>query len=78
MTKNELLAARAPFAVVSKYDGHRATVEGFSQNDPLGVGGGVLPDMPVCYFEGGGWLLAEDLLNNFELAPPPALAPQRP
>lgn len=70
MTKEELLQSRAPFHVVSKYDGHRAIVEGFSENDPLGVGGGLLPDMPTCYFEGGGWLLAQDLLDNFDLAAP--------
>ena len=61
---------RAPFPVVSKHDGHRAVVKGFSENDPLGVGGGLLPDMPTCHFEGGGWLLAQDLLDNFDLAPP--------
>ena len=74
MTKTELLALRAPFAVVSKYDGHRATVKGFSKNDHLGVGGGFFPDMPTCYFENGGWLLVKDLLDNFELAPPYAFA----
>src|SRR6185437_10616278 len=45
-------------------------VKGFAANDPLSVGGGLLPDMPICHFEGGGWLLVDDLLNNFDLAPP--------
>lgn len=68
MTKQELLKARAPFAVVSKHDGAMATVTGFSENDPLGVGGGIFPSMPVAYFEGGGWSLVSDLMRHWDIA----------
>lgn len=69
MTEQELRSAKAPFKVRSTRTPkrHVATVVGFSQNDPLGVGGGLLPDMPTVYFKGGGWLLVRDLLANYEL-----------
>lgn len=69
MDMEELKRAKAPFDVIGKKDGSRGTVIGFKQNDPLGVGGGIFPDMPVAYFEDGGWLLVSDLLRNYELAP---------
>lgn len=59
----------APFKVRSKRDPKDVgTVTGFSQNDPLGVGGGIFPDMPTAYFEGGGWVLLDDLCAYQELA----------
>lgn len=71
MTKDDLLKLSAPFDVVEKNKKKkkaRLTIVGFSQNDPLGVGGGLFPDMPTAYFEGGGWLLLDDLINNYDLA----------
>ena len=67
MTLEQLKSAKAPFKVKSIHDGEVVTVKGFSENDPLGVGGGIFPDMPVAYFEGGGWLLVKDLLVNFDV-----------
>lgn len=60
--------ASAPLAVVSR-DGKKrtATISGFGENDPLGVGGGIFPDMPVAYFEGGGWCLVADLIEHWDL-----------
>jgi len=69
MTKDELTSQKAPFDVCLKGKKKRATVVGFTQNDPLGVGGGFLPDMPTVHFKGGGWLLVRDLLEHYELAP---------
>lgn len=68
MERSELLAAKVPFRV--RYIGRRrvSTVTGFAANDPLGVGGGILPDMPVAYFKGGGWVLVDDLLRHYEIA----------
>jgi hypothetical protein len=58
-----------PFKVKSKHSKRTAIVIGFSRNDPLGVGGGLLPDMPTVYFEGGGWLLLSDFMDHWELIP---------
>lgn len=70
MKLEELQNVKCPFDVVCIVKGgSNGTVIGFSQNDPLGVGGGIFPDMPVAYFKGGGWLLVSDLLRNYELAP---------
>ena len=57
----------APFDVISKADGRPAIIEGFGENDPLGVGGGIFPDMPVAYFKGGGWCLVSDLIDHWQL-----------
>lgn len=68
MTLEELKSAKAPFKVRSKVEPKRISiVTGFSQNDPLGVGGGIFPDMPTAYFKGGGWLLVDHLLENYDL-----------
>jgi hypothetical protein len=72
MTREELAAVKAPFKVKSVHDGHVAIITGFSENDPLGVGGamGVIPNMPTVYFEGGGWCLVEDLIQHWNIAEP--------
>lgn len=69
---DEITTVSAPFRV--RFDGKRGkpigkplTVEGFSENDPLGVGGGILPDFATVYFKGGGWLLLADLLERYSL-----------
>lgn len=67
MDIEQLKSMKAPFDVVDK-DGNRHTIIGFKQNDPLGVGGGIFPDMPVAYFHGGGWLLVSDVLRHYEIA----------
>ncbi len=69
MTKEDLLKAEAPFLVVKKGGTRTLTliVEGFTANDPLGVGGGLFPDMPAVFFKGGGWLLVTDLIRNYDL-----------
>ena len=70
MDIEDLKKVNAPFDVIcTKKGGSGGTVIGFSQNDPLGVGGGIFPDIPVAYFKGGGWLLVSDLLRHYELAP---------
>ena len=69
MRIEDLQGVKAPFDVLSIKDGGRHTIKGFAQNDPLGVGGGIFPDIPVVYFEGGGWLLVDDLLRHYKLAP---------
>ena len=70
MDLEDLKKVKAPFDVVCKLpNGSGGTVIGFAQNDPLGVGGGIMGDFPVVYFKGGGWLLLADLLRHYELAP---------
>ena len=67
MIEAELRAAIVPFKVRYKGKKRAATVIGFSQNDPLGVGGGLFPDMATAYFKGGGWVLLGDLLQYYEI-----------
>lgn len=68
MTIEELKNMVVPFDVVCSLScGNKSTVIGFSQNDPLGVGGGLLPDIPVAYFAGGGWILVANLLLYYDL-----------
>lgn len=69
MELEDLKKVKCPFDVVCKLpNGSGGTVIGFAQNDPLGVGGGIMGDIPVVYFKGGGWLLLADLLRYYELA----------
>lgn len=83
ITENEIKAAKAPFWI--KVDGKRgkplkagkpSKVIGFTEQDPLGVGGpsiiGDFPDFPTVYFEKGGWLLVEHLMkfHTIVTAPP--------
>jgi len=70
MTRNELMGLQAPFQVIFRGSKKKLTVTGFSQNDPLGVGGGMFPDMPTVYFKNAGWLLVDDLLKHYEIAKP--------
>lgn len=74
MNIEELKNMKAPFDVVDK-DGNRHTIIGFKENDLLGVGGGIFPDMPVAYFHGGGWLLVSDVLRHYEIAAEQSLHP---
>lgn len=67
MTLDELKSAICPFKVKTKGKKRKNTVIGFSQNDPLGVGGGIFPDMPTAYFEGGSWLWVVDLMKNYDI-----------
>jgi len=67
ITEDELRGVKAPFKVRADNDGTVGTVIGFSDNDPLGVGGGMLPDMPTAHFSGGGWCLIQDLMNHQSL-----------
>lgn len=69
MNTQDLKKMKAPFDVVDK-NGKRHTITGFKENDPLGVGGGIFPDMPVAYFKGGGWLLISDVIDHYEIASP--------
>lgn len=67
ITAEQMRSVTAPFNV--RRPGHKrvSTITGFSRNDPLGVGGGIFPDMPTAYFEGGGWLLVKDMMRHYEL-----------
>jgi hypothetical protein len=76
MDIEQLKSMKTPFDVVDK-DGNRHTIVGFKQNDPLGVGGGIFPDMPVAYFDGGGWLLVSDVLRHYEIAAEHSVHPTR-
>lgn len=69
ITKDEILTVKAPFKVRDdrRKKARPITVAGFSKNDPLGVGGGIFPDMPTAYFEDGGWLLAADLMKHYSI-----------
>ncbi len=67
ITREEIESLSVPFVVVSDHSGNNAMVEGFSKNDPLGVGGGILPDNPTVYFKSGGWLLFADFMQHFSL-----------
>ncbi len=61
MQLDDILNLDVPFKVRSvRRPRNTAIVTGFSQNDPLGVGGGLLPDMPTAYFEGGGVIIATE------------------
>ena len=68
----ELSKIAVPVTVYSVHDGRAAVVTGFSQNDPLGVGGamGIIPNLAAAYFEGGGWTLVRDLCRHWSLTKP--------
>ena len=77
ITEQEIKSVSAPFVVAHDYrSGARKgtpkptssiVVVGFSDNDPLGVGGGMLPNLPTAHFEGGGWVILRDLLKAYSL-----------
>ena len=82
ITEQEMKKAKAPFYI--KCDcargprkglplkaGDPSKVTGFSDNDPLGVGGGIFDDYPTVYFEKGGWLLVEHLMRYHTIVPAP-------
>lgn len=82
ITEKEITAAKAPFWIKCDCSigprkgqplkaGKPSKVTGFSQNDPLGVGGGIFPDYPTAYFEGGGWLLVEHLMRYHTIVDAP-------
>ncbi len=70
--QSEILGLECPFKV--KWDGKRGKpigkpieVVGFSENDPLGVGGGLLPNFATVTFKGGGWILVADLMRLYSV-----------
>ena len=70
MEIEELKGVKAPFLVRQKGKRvkllkPRIKIIGFSDNDPLDVG------FQTVYFEGGGWLILQDFLKNYELANEP-------
>lgn len=68
MSIEDLRQCKAPFNVYcNKEHGADGVVIGFALNDPLGVGGGIFQNEPVAYWQGGGWVLVADLLENYEL-----------
>ena len=69
ISKEALLQIEAPFTVVCDLHKKQRPIQvvGFKQNDPLGVGGGLFPDIPVVVFEGGGWLQVQDLMKHYTL-----------
>lgn len=78
MTYEQLRQCKAPFKVFCKIKGGSdGVVIGFALNDPLGVGGGMFPDIPVAYWKGGGWILVSDLIKNYELKKPKKTKPAR-
>jgi hypothetical protein len=66
ITREQIATVTAPFRVRYKRR-EPVTVVGFSKNDPLGVGGGLLPSIPTVYFEGGGWLTLDSLMESYSL-----------
>jgi len=70
ITRKELEGVKCPFYVIADYrkgKGQQSKVIGFSENDPLGVGGGIMVNFPTVYFDSGGWLLLEDFMNNYSI-----------
>lgn len=67
MTFSELQSIKVPFDIYNRKHKYIGTVSGYTKNDPLGVGGGLLPDMPCVFTKNGGWLLMADFLNNYVL-----------
>ena len=73
ITEEQIRIVKAPFYIVADcLRGKRkglprkqkpSEVTGFSDNDPLGVGGGIFPNNPTVYFKNGGWVLLSDLMR---------------
>lgn len=73
ITEKEIKEVSTPFYVVGDcLRGPRkglprkekpSKVVGFSENDPLGVGGGIFPETPAVHFESGGWGLLTDVMR---------------
>lgn len=79
ITQEEIMNVEAPFYIVDDCSkGPRkgkprkrkpSEVTGFTENDPLGVGGGMFPNMATVYFKNGGWLLLKDLMRLHSIVP---------
>ncbi len=73
----ELRNIKCPFKVAIDYKigkkkgtpnkNNIAHIVGFSENDPLGVGGGLFPNFSVVHFKNGGWLLVEHLMKYYSI-----------
>lgn len=73
ITEDEIKSIKAPFYIIADCQrgkrrglprkGKPSKVTGFSNIDPLGVGGGIFPNNPTVYFENGGWVLLSDLMR---------------
>ena len=82
ITEQQIKTVKAPFYVVGDcLRGSRkgqprkekpSKVIGFSGNDPLNVGGGLLPNNPSVYFEGGGWGLLTDVMKYHTIVKEPS------
>ena len=72
ITEQQLKKLKAPFQVTlstrngkPRKNSSPIEVVGFTQNDPLGVGGRMLPDIPVVHFKGGSWITLKDLMRYY-------------
>jgi hypothetical protein len=77
ITTKELLVTKPPYLIVADCrSGKRkglpkkerpSEVVGYSGNDPLKVGGGILQNNPCVYFKNGGWVLLSDFVKNHSI-----------